>query len=92
MNKQQVFDAIVKAINDVERMSGQTLSKVRLKDIPINDLYGFDSLRGLEVTVALSIELEITIDDKINLFVSQDGRRAASMEEIVDKVHSLIQE
>jgi len=92
MEKQEILRAIVEAIHSIEITSGQPPSNIGMESVPIHDLRNFDSVRGVEVTTEISIQLGISIDLKENLFVSRDGRRAIKMGEIVERVQSLIEE
>ena len=85
MTSTEARDRIVKAIAQIQENSGRELpEKISGRTKPIGDLDGFDSLNGLELSVVLAIEFDI--DPGENLCVSDDGRRALTVNEIVARV------
>jgi hypothetical protein len=92
LDRNKVLESLVNAIHGIQSMSNRALSEVKLDDVPIDKYDGFDSLSGLEATIVLAGELGIDDDGKENFFITRDGRRAMTVSEIVDRVHSLIQE
>ena len=85
MDKESVTQQVVKAVVDVQEASGRAAGGIGAATRPIGDATGFDSLSGIEVTVALSQSLGHELPDD-NLFVSEDGRRALSIAEVADNL------
>ena len=85
MDKEGVVQQVVQAVVQVQEASGRTGGGIGAGTRPIGDAPGFDSLSGIEVTVALSQSLGHELPDD-NLFVSQDGKRALSIAEIADNL------
>ena len=85
MDKATVTQQIVRAVEHVQESSGRVARGIGASTRPIGDAPGFDSLSGIEVTVALSQSLGHELPDD-NLFVSQDGKRSLSISEIADNV------
>ena len=85
MDKESVMQQVVQAVVQVQEASGRTTAGIGAGTRPIGDATGFDSLNGVEVTVALSQSLGHELPDN-NLFVSEDGRRALSIAEIADNL------
>ena len=85
MDKESVMQQVVQAVVQVQEASGRATAGIGAGTRPIGDAAGFDSLNGVEVTVALSQSLDHELPDD-NLFLSQDGRRALSIAEIADNL------
>ena len=85
MDKATVTQQVVQAVVKVQEASGRAARGFGPSTRPIGDAPGFDSLNGVEVTVALSHSLGHELPDD-NLFVSQDGKRALSISEIADNL------
>ena len=83
MDKATVMQEVVQAVVQVQKASGRAAGGIGPSTKPIGGAPGFDSLNGVEVTVALSQSLGYELPDD-NLFVSQDGKRALSISEIAD--------
>ena len=85
MDKESVTQQVVQAVVQVQEASGRAAGGIGATTRPIGGAPGFDSLNGVEVTVALSVSLGHELPDD-NIFVSQDGRRALSISEIADNI------
>ena len=92
MDKQEVNTRVVQAVCVVQEMSGRSAGNIGSGTRPIRDLDGFDSLSGVEATVVLSELLGHELPDDFNPFVSEDGRRALSIDEIIDSVENILEE
>lgn len=90
MNKEEVTAKVVDAVAQVQEASGQPSGHIDANVCPITDLDGFDSLSGLEATVLLSESLGHELPNDYNPFVSKDGRRALTIEEIADNLCSIL--
>lgn len=85
MNRDKVIKVVISEVEKVQESSGREKCDIDIHTRPIGDTIGFDSLNGIEVTVALSESLDHDFSDK-NLFVSSDGQNALSIEEVTDNV------
>lgn len=88
MTPNEIRAAVIKVLRDVQSLSGRPWVELDAGDEPIGDLDGFDSLSGVEATVLVEKELgqgELGTD---SLFVSEDGKRALSLGEIVLRIDS----
>ena len=85
MDKESVTQQVVQAVVQVQEASGRAAGGIGAATRPIGGASGFDSLSGIEVTVALSQSLDHELPDD-NLFVSEDGKRALSISEIADNL------
>jgi acyl carrier protein len=85
MKPTEARDRIVKAIVQIQENSGREIPKnISGRFKPIGDLEGFDSLNGLELSVMIAAEFDIDTQD--NLCISEDGRRALTVTEMVARV------
>jgi acyl carrier protein len=88
MDKDRLRNEIIQAIRTVQESSGRTYHNLGGNDPPIGALEGFDSLNALEVTVELETRLGIDMDGK-NLLVNDEGTRALSVDEVVERIAGL---
>lgn len=85
MDRENILQHVVLAVAQTQEASGRSSNGIEESTKPIGDVEGFDSLNGLEVTMALSQSLGYEIADD-NLFVSKDGSRALSIAEMTDTI------
>ena len=85
MNRESIMRHLVQAVVQVQEASGRATGGIGAGTKPIGDAPGFDSLSGIEVTVALSHSLGLELPDD-NLFVSLNGQRALSIAEVADNL------
>ena len=88
MNSEEVMANVIKAAIQVQEISGRAASNLGSDTRPIRDLTGFDSLSGIEATIELSELMGHKFPDDYNAFVSKDGRRALSVQEIAEEICS----
>jgi len=81
---------IEEILQQVQTMSGRPPATVGGGTVPIGDLQGFDSLNGLEVTILLAERIGYAIPGDVNLFVSEDGRRALTVRQIAERIQGLV--
>ena len=70
---------VVAVLKEVQEISGEEYVDIGLQDKPLGTLGGFDSLKGIEVTVMVEGRLECEIE-RDSLFVWKD--RATTLGEI----------
>ena len=87
-------DTITKAIKEVleqvQEMSGRPTQTLLESTIPIGGLEGFDSLSSIEATVMIESKLGFDADCD-SLFISEDGKKALTLDEVVDRVQTLLE-
>lgn len=91
MECEEVEACVIEAVREVQRLGGCPDIKVTLQTRPMDDLPDFDSLRGVEAVVTLSIKLGCEIGcgkDDVNLF--KRGGKALSIADVTDRVVDLI--
>ena len=84
MEKQEIVTKVVQAVARVQEASGRSSGGIDVSSRPVQDVEGFDSLCGLEATVMLSESLGVHLPEDHNPFVSRNGNRALSVNEIAD--------
>ena len=84
MDKPQIVTKIIQTVAQVQEMSGRSSAGINTSTRPVGGVEGFDSLSGVEATVILSDSLGLRIPDDYNPFISKDGKRALTVEEIAD--------
>jgi len=89
MTRYEATDAVIAAITDIQRKSGDEVPELSPDTIVINGIPGFDSLRGLELSVAMGRMFEV--GDDVNICISDDGKRALAIAEITDKLMTMRQ-
>lgn len=88
MNAQEILELINVAINTIQEKTGREVRPLTDRTRPIGDLPGFSSLNGLELSIMLSKDLPLGPD--FNPCISDDGERALSMAEIVERISANI--
>jgi acyl carrier protein len=83
MDRNELFQTVKTLLTQIQEMSGREVPEINTNTVPIKDLPGFDSLIGLEFTVMLPLEIQ---SKDLNLCVSDDGTRALSVNEIIDRI------
>lgn len=85
-------DRIISCITDLQKMSGEEEVTITGATCPIKDLPNFDSLKGLVATVFIASRLDLEIPSEgegTNIFVTEDGKRACSVNEVAKTVQKL---
>jgi len=89
LDLKEVASVITGAISDIQRLSGREPTvpgDLHIK--PIGDLDGFDSYCSIEATVLIGQRLGKTFELE-SIFISEDGTRALTIDEIVERVATL---
>lgn len=84
MKREELIKAILDTLIQIQKISGREVPPdMDSRTRPIGGLPGFDSLSGLELTVMLPEEIEW---EGRNLCVSDDGKKALNVGEIVGRL------
>ncbi len=89
MTRAETMKAVVSAIARIQERSGDDVPELRPDTTVIHGVESFDSLRGLELSVAMSRFFDIP--DDMNVCVSDSGKRPLTVSEIVDKLMTMSQ-
>jgi hypothetical protein len=92
-DQSQVETAILQVLAAVQDMGGHAVQQITVATIPLKELPGFDSQTGVETTTLLAARLGCKISPKgkgANLFVSDDGRRLLSVNEIAGRMVEIL--
>ena len=81
MDAEGIKSMVVAVLKEAQEISGEDYVDIGPGDNPLGKLDGFDSLKGIEVTVMIEgrVGCEIARD---SLFVSEDGGGATTLAEI----------
>jgi len=86
MTKEEIINKIIEVLYEIQETSGEDRVEINEATIPIGNLSGFDSLRGVEALVTIAEKLNIEIKGEANLFISKDERKAISINNIADRI------
>ena len=91
MTREQVREAVCRAITLTLERSGRAAPTFLDSDRPIDAYEGFDSQCGVEVTLELEQILRLE-DLGTNVFVNGSGKtaRARTLKQVVDHVHAIM--
>jgi hypothetical protein len=92
MERIEIERRLIETLYEVQELSGCARVEINLKTCPIDELDGFDSLRGVEATVLLSMKLKQEFKagkGEVNLFVSKDGRHVLKVDETINRLVEL---
>jgi hypothetical protein len=81
--------AVVLAITQIQEQSGNEIPDLHPDTVLLKGVQGFDSLRGLELSVAMSKFFDIP--DDVNICVSDDGKQPLSVAQITSKLMMMAQ-
>jgi acyl carrier protein len=87
MNKKQTYDLVVETFESIQETSGEEKISINEDTIPIGQLPGFDSIRGVEFSMKIS--KHIAMVKLIQLCVSEDGKKPISIRKIVENLMKL---
>lgn len=92
---------VTASVSEIRTKVLQTLAGVRMRQGFSNEnltgsttplsLKRFDSQMGLVTSMRIRLELGYKIPTKVNVFVSEDGKKAITVDETAKLIHKLIQ-
>lgn len=85
MDKSEAVKIVCEVLAEIQSISGRAPTEMSGSTCPIGDLADFDSLNGVEATVALSRRVGVDLPD-INAFVNKEGTKPRTVSEIADCV------
>ena len=91
MDKNEVTEKLIHAIEKVQKISGRPSEGIDSATKPIGGIEGFDSMNGVEAAMILSEFLGCDLPAE-TLFVSGEGKQALSIAEISADVCKIIKE
>lgn len=91
MTRKEVVEAVVDAVAEVQGISGRACPKITASTKPIGDVPGFDSLNALEATIVIMERLGVDVPEGTNIFVSEAGDSALSVNEVARCVTKIAQ-
>jgi acyl carrier protein len=88
MNKKKIHDLVVETLELIQELSGQDKVDINEDTVPIGQLPGFDSMNGVELSMMIS--KHIPMEKNVRLCVSDDGKKALSVRQIVERLVKLL--
>lgn len=89
MSPAKIQSFVLEVLREVQTLSGREWVGLDSSAKPIGDLEGFDSLSGVEATVMIEEKLGLSDLKVDSVFVSENGKRALTVEEIVQRIAKL---
>ena len=89
METKEIESVIVAVLREVQTISEREWTDLGPESRPVGDLDGFDSLSGVEVTVAIEQKLECKFEIE-SIFTSDDGKRALNLKQISDRISNML--
>ena len=92
MKPETIQTVVLDVLKEVQELCGRKWGGVPIAAKPIGALAGFDSLCSIEATVLVEQKLGCGPLGASSLFISEDGKRALTLQEISSRIHKLITE
>lgn len=89
MNTSEVKEKLIGVLQSIQSSSGMPCPPLVGTVRPVGELEGFDSKIWPVAIGILSVEIGIEIPDDMNIFVSEDGETALSIDQVVAAVCKL---
>ena len=90
MTPEAIQRVVLAVLKDVQELSGREWEPLAVTAKPIGVLAGFDSLCSIETTVLLELKLGCPLLGSSSLFISEDGNRALTVQEVSQRIHKMI--
>ncbi|MBA2749372.1 MAG: hypothetical protein H0U45_11690 [Tatlockia sp.] len=87
-NEKEISDKLIEILNMIQESGDFEKIEITGTTCPIRDMPQFDSQLWITAITILGEELDTAIPDDINIFLSEDGKRHLTIEEIVERVMS----
>jgi acyl carrier protein len=87
MNRKQIYDLVVETLEFIQELSGKEKVNINEDTVPIGQLPGFDSITGVEFSMMIS--KHIPTEKIVSFCVSDDGKKALSVDQIVERLVKL---
>ncbi len=84
MTRKEATALVIEKVTEIQTNSARAIREITERTRPIGDLEGFDSLNGVELASIICDALPL--GEMTNICASEDGTRALTVREIVDRV------
>ena len=85
MDKKEIEETLIVLLRELQAIAGDEPTEVTPATTPLEDLPNFDSLLGLEMTVAVEERLGITCEEQ-TIFKDEETLKALSISEISERI------
>ncbi len=89
MTLEDIQLVLINVLREVQELCGRKWEGLATTGKPIGDLNGFDSLCSIEATAIVEQRLGGTPLGPSSLFISEEGTRALTLQEISNRVYAL---
>ena len=86
----EIKEKLILLLNDIQSNSGYKPSNISGGTCPLRELEGFDSMISVASIGELATVLEIDIPYDKNIYVSKDGKRLLTVDEVAAEVCKII--
>ena len=90
MSPETIQTVVLDVLKEVQKLCGRKWEGVPIASKPLGTLAGFDSLCSIEATVLVEQKLGCARLGASSLFISEDGKRALTLQEICHRIHKLV--
>jgi len=90
MTPETIRPVVLGVLKEVQELCGRRWDGLPVTAKPIGALTGFDSLCSIEATVLVEQKLGCAPLGASSIFISEDGTRALTLQEISERIHKLI--
>jgi hypothetical protein len=91
MPANEIYTTVLEVLEEVQKLSGRSWGGLDPTAIPIGELEGFDSITAVEATAMIEQRLGAENLNLVTAFVSEDGKRALSIEEVVERITAAVE-
>ena len=84
MKRKEILSLVVETLRSIQEMNGKEVGNINEDTVPIGELAGFDSLTGEEFIIMIGNYIPIPKTAK--LCVSDDGKKALNVRQIVNRL------
>lgn len=90
LTQTEIKNKLISLLTDIQNNSGYQANDISDSTKPLRDLEGFDSMVSVASIGELETILEINIPYDKNIYVSKDGKRLLTVNEVATEVHRII--
>lgn len=91
MSIDEIQSVVLEVLREVQTLSGRSWTGLEPTAKPIGAVDSFDSLTAVEATVMVEEKLGCSDLGVDSIFVSEDGTRALTIEEVVQRLSMLLE-
>ncbi len=90
LTQTEIRNKLISLLTDIQHNSGYQSNGISGSTKPLRDLEGFDSMVSIASIGELATVLEMDIPYDKNIYVSKDGRRVLTVDEVAAEVCKIV--